>query len=62
MEQEARKSPPVCQVQPHTAWVWSENVNTHSALAKSHILTVPSPEDVASRAPLNKERIEKRQF
>lgn len=54
MEQDATKSPPVCHEQPHTAWVWSENVVTHSALEKSQILIVPSPDEVARRAPLSK--------
>ena len=52
MEQDARKSPQECQEQPHTACVWSAKVKIHSALEKSHILTVPSPDDVARRAPL----------
>lgn len=57
MEQEARKSPHECHEQPHTAWVWSDNVSTHSALEKSQILTVASPEDVARRVPLQKQNI-----
>ena len=52
MEQDARKSPQECQEQPHTACVWSVKVKIHSALEKSHIFTVPSPDDVARRAPL----------
>jgi len=32
--------------------VWSVKVSTHSALEKSQIFTVPSPDDVARRAPL----------
>ena len=52
MEQEARKSPHECHEQPHTAWVWSVKVRTHSALEKSQIFTVPSPDEVARRAPL----------
>ena len=52
MEQDARKSPQECQEQPHTACVWSVKVKIHSALEKSHIFTDPSPDDVARRAPL----------
>ena len=55
MEHEARKSPHECQEQPHTAWVWSVKVSTHSALEKSQILTVPSPDEVARRAPLQRQ-------
>ena len=32
--------------------MWSVKVKIHSALEKSHIFTVPSPDDVARRAPL----------
>ena len=52
MEQDAKKSPQECQEHPHTAWVWSAKVRIHSALEKSQIFTVPSPDDVARRAPL----------
>ena len=58
MEQEAKKSPHVCQEHPHTAWVWSARVRTHSVLEKSQIFTVPSPDEVARRAPLKYNRIE----
>lgn len=52
MEHEARKSPQECHEHPHTAWVWSVKVRTHSAFEKSQIFTVPSPDEVAKRAPL----------
>ena len=60
IEQEAKKSPHECHEQPHTAWVWSVKVNTHSALEKSQIFTVPSPDEVARRAPLkNNEQVDR---
>lgn len=52
MEQVARKSPQECQEHPQTAWIWSVNVRVHSALMKSQILTVASPEAVAKLPPL----------
>ena len=52
IEQEAKKSPHECHEHPHTAWVWSVKVRIHSALEKSQTFTVPSPDEVARRAPL----------
>jgi hypothetical protein len=42
---------PKCISHPHTACVWSKNVCVHLAWANSHILTVPSPEDVTRWDP-----------
>jgi hypothetical protein len=62
MEQVARKSPQECQEQPQTAWIWSVNVRMHSALVKSQIFTVVSPDTVAKWPPLHKVSTSLRQY